>query len=427
SAVAAEGSKTCRADHQILKVPTKSPDPHVSTTEAPTAPTTPTTPEAPETDGFLGPAECLEKKFTRGSCSLMFCPPWERCIEGHCSCKPPYLCPAEDPAPVCGPDNRKYRSFCQVMAVSCRTKKTAMSHFGKNCGEEHPTFKSSIDALTGGVKVFFPNDEFPQAGQELMVCSETWNMAAANVTDHRTGESSIATVTCHNPAEENECGFKCANKKCDGLMDCLDGEDESESFAFKKEEPEPEFPHLRKLDSFKERYSPKKEMRVDRVHLESQLYCGIPNSTTVDEGEVDERGRAARVKRVVGGVPANPFSLWKKTRSQSTTDIVPVEDIRIHPNWRSSPLRMNVWRRTRPSAPSACRGDLDGSVDSCQGDSGGPLVCEDDLGVSYLWGIVSWGERCGMPGFPGVYTEIAHYFEWIRLHTGWPAVTKFNS
>ncbi|KAI4896405.1 hypothetical protein NFI96_009228 [Prochilodus magdalenae] len=73
-----------------------------------------------------------------------------------------------------------------------------------------------------------------------------------------------------------------------------------------------------------------------------------------------------------------------------------------------------------------CAGDLDGKVDSCQGDSGGPLVCKDASGLSYVWGIVSWGEKCGEADYPGVYTKVAHYFEWIRFHTGWTAVTKYN-
>lgn len=53
-------------------------------------------------------------RFTRASCGLVFCPPWERCIEGHCSCKLPYQCPTENVTPVCGLDKRNYRSYCQV-------------------------------------------------------------------------------------------------------------------------------------------------------------------------------------------------------------------------------------------------------------------------------------------------------------------------
>ncbi|XP_049643539.1 kallikrein-14 [Suncus etruscus] len=57
-----------------------------------------------------------------------------------------------------------------------------------------------------------------------------------------------------------------------------------------------------------------------------------------------------------------------------------------------------------------CAGVPQGGKDSCQGDSGGPLVCRGQL-----QGLVSWGmERCAMPGYPGVYTNLCKYRDWIQ-------------
>lgn len=52
-------------------------------------------------------------------------------------------------------------------------------------------------------------------------------------------------------------------------------------------------------------------------------------------------------------------------------------------------------------------------VCSEQGDSGGPLACARDH-VSFLYGIVSWGEGCGRSGKPGVYTNVGKYISWIN-------------
>jgi trypsin len=57
-----------------------------------------------------------------------------------------------------------------------------------------------------------------------------------------------------------------------------------------------------------------------------------------------------------------------------------------------------------------CAGTL--GKDACQGDSGGPLVCSDKL-----TGVVSSGIDCGDAVYPGLYTEVAKYIEWIKLHT----------
>ncbi|XP_061769828.1 hepatocyte growth factor activator isoform X2 [Nerophis ophidion] len=64
------------------------------------------------------------------------------------------------------------------------------------------------------------------------------------------------------------------------------------------------------------------------------------------------------------------------------------------------------------TANMICAG-LNGCVDACQGDSGGPLACSRN-DVSFLYGIISWGEGCGNSKKPGVYTKVANYMDWIN-------------
>ncbi|XP_011375910.1 coagulation factor IX isoform X2 [Pteropus vampyrus] len=63
-----------------------------------------------------------------------------------------------------------------------------------------------------------------------------------------------------------------------------------------------------------------------------------------------------------------------------------------------------------------CAGFHEGGKDSCQGDSGGPHVTEVE-GISFLTGIISWGEECAVKGKYGIYTKVSKYVNWIKEKT----------
>lgn len=66
------------------------------------------------------------------------------------------------------------------------------------------------------------------------------------------------------------------------------------------------------------------------------------------------------------------------------------------------------------SGEEICAGFQQGGVDTCQGDSGGPMFRKDNNNAWIQVGIVSWGEGCARPNYPGVYTEVSTFAAAIK-------------
>nr|QYL00320.1 pro-phenoloxidase activating protein I [Holotrichia parallela] len=68
--------------------------------------------------------------------------------------------------------------------------------------------------------------------------------------------------------------------------------------------------------------------------------------------------------------------------------------------------------RVKVQQTQLCAGGESGK-DSCNGDSGGPLL-KSRSDRFYLEGIVSFGADCGTQGWPGIYTKVSKYRDWIE-------------
>jgi len=63
------------------------------------------------------------------------------------------------------------------------------------------------------------------------------------------------------------------------------------------------------------------------------------------------------------------------------------------------------------------KGEYNGGKDTCQGDSGGGLyVKETNSGKTKIIvsGITSFGTGCARAGYPGVYTRVSFFADWIN-------------
>ncbi|XP_042211832.1 venom protease-like [Homarus americanus] len=103
---------------------------------------------------------------------------------------------------------------------------------------------------------------------------------------------------------------------------------------------------------------------------------------------------------------------WGTTSTSPRTDVPMEADVSIVPRSQCVTAYLNTQDRPVVDERQLCAGE--GTRDSCSGDSGGPLNHRGPGGRYTVAGIVSFGVGCARAEFPGVYTRVSSFLDWIE-------------
>ena len=111
------------------------------------------------------------------------------------------------------------------------------------------------------------------------------------------------------------------------------------------------------------------------------------------------------------------FGTTSENSDQPSSRLLAV-DVNIISNSACSAMNSVYGSKLVPSM--LCAGVVGGGRDACKRDSGGPLTQTSPAGQSSLVGVVSWGQGCAEPLYPGVYTRVTAFTPWVtnQIQTG---------
>lgn len=153
-----------------------------------------------------------------------------------------------------------------------------------------------------------------------------------------------------------------------------------------------------------------------------------PQLTVAASGSAETRSSAPQVASEKAFIPLRRMDARQRQLTSQDVAVVTGWGLTAENGATSTVLQMaevTLLSRQACNAPDSYAGAITENMicaaapgkDSCQGDSGGPMVIPNAAGDFVLAGVVSWGQGCARPRYPGIYTDVSHYVDWIAANT----------